>query len=259
VNFTSYGIAVDGAGNILSSNPNGGGVAKHSPTGALLWQAGAQAGASFPFGVMIDGNNDVWVMNLSSNNMNKYRGTDGAPLGLFPTGAYPYVYTDGSGLTTKNSTNNKQGTWTVVYDSAAGGTQWGKVNWNDFVPSGASVDVSTRAADTQAALDLQPFVPVAKNTNFAAVGRFIQVRTRMVNNVANESPLLFDLSINSKILTCDVDGDGDVDSVDIGLVRAGVGQVPVANDPRDANGDGLITVNDVRACSLKCTKPACAP
>lgn len=258
LNFTSYGIAVDGAGNIVSSNPNGG-VAKHSPTGALVWQAGAQPGTSFPFGVMIDGNNDVWVMNLSSNNMTKYRGTDGAPLGLFPTGAYPYVYTDGSGLTTKNTTNNKQGTWTVVYDSAAAGTQWGKVNWNDLVPSGATVEVSTRTAETQAALDLQAYVPVAKNTNFTATGRFIQVRTRLVNNANNDSPVLFDLSINSKILTCDVDGDGDVDTLDIGLIRSGVGQVPVANDPRDANGDGKITVNDVRACTLKCSKAACAP
>lgn len=258
LNFTSYGIAVDGAGNILSSNPNGG-VAKHSPTGALLWQRGAQPGTSFPFGVMIDGNNDVWVMNLSSNNMSKYKGVDGTPLGLFPTGAYPYVYTDGSGLTTKNTTNNKQGTWTVVYDSAVAGTPWGRVNWSDFVPSGATVEVSTRAADTQAALDLQTYAPVAKNTDFAAAGRFIQVRTRMVNNAGNESPLLFDLTIASRISTCDIDGDADVDTFDIGMVRAGIGQVPTANDPRDANGDGKITINDVRACTLKCTKPACAP
>ncbi|MCV2353193.1 hypothetical protein LNV09_03360 [Paucibacter sp. B2R-40] len=258
LSFGSYGIAVDGAGNVLSSNPNGG-VAKHSPTGTLLWQRGAQAGTSFPFGVMIDGNNDVWVMNLNTNNMSKYKGTDGTPLGLFPTGAYPYVYTDGSGLTTKNTTNNKQGTWTVVYDSAAAGTQWGKVNWSDFVPGGASVEVSTRAADTQAALDLQAYMPVTKNTSFAAAGRFIQVRTRMVNNTNNESPILFDLTINSKVLVCDVDGDGDIDTADLGLIRAGVGLVPVANDPRDANGDGKITINDVRACTLKCTKAACAP
>jgi hypothetical protein len=250
LNFGSYGIAIDGAGNILSSNPNGG-VAKHSPTGALLWQQGAQPGASFPFGVMIDGNNDVWVMNLSSNNMSKYRGTDGVPLGLFPVGNYPYVYTDGSGLTTKNTTNNKLGTWTVVQDGSAAGTKWGKVGWNAMVPVGGSVEVQVRAADTQGALELQSYVPVTNNGAFNAMGRYLQVRTRLTANNANVSPVLFDLTVSTAVTSCDVDGDGDIDDADIALVRAGVGQVPAAGDPRDDNGDGKITLADVRSCQLK--------
>lgn len=257
VNFTSYGIAVDGDGNVLSSN-SGGGVAKHSPTGALLWQRGAQPGANFPFGVMIDGNNDVWVMNISSNNMSKYRGTDGTPLGQFPTGAFPYVYTDGSGLTTKNETFNKQGTWTVVYDSGVAATPWGKVNWNSFVPTGAAVNVDVRTADTQAALDLQSYAPVSNNVAFAATGRFIQIRTRLITNNDRVTPVLYDLSVTSKALVCDVNSDGSIDSTDVNLIRAAIGQTPAANDPRDANGDGAITMNDARACTLQCTRPKCA-
>jgi hypothetical protein len=60
------------------------------------------------------------------------------------------------------------------------------------------------------------------------------------------------------IAKCDVDGDGDIDSVDILLIRAGIGQAPAAGDKRDANGDGRIDVNDVRACTLKCTRAKCA-
>jgi hypothetical protein len=60
------------------------------------------------------------------------------------------------------------------------------------------------------------------------------------------------------VASCDVDTDGDVDSVDVNLVRAGVGKPLVAGDKRDANGDGKITVNDVRACTLKCTRALCA-
>lgn len=255
--FTSYGIAVDGEGNILSSNPNGG-VAKHSPTGTLLWQRGAQPGTSFPLGVMVDGNNDVWVMNISSNNMSKYKGTDGTPLGQFPLGAFPYVYTDGSGLTTKNETVNKQGTWTVVYDGGAAGVPWGKIGWNDIVPSGAAVNVDIRTADTQPALELQTYAPVGKNVAFNATGRYIQIRTRLITNDNRESPILFDLSVQSKSLVCDIDGDADIDSVDVNAIRASIGQTPIANDPRDANGDGLITMNDVRACTLQCTRTKCA-
>jgi sugar lactone lactonase YvrE len=257
VNFTSYGIAVDGAGNVVNSNVSGG-VAKHTPTGQLLWQKGAQTGASFPFGVMIDGNNDVWVMNLQTNNMSKYKGTDGTFLGNFPVGQYPYVYTDGSGLTTKNTTNNPQGSWTAVYDSNIAGAQWGKIGWNAIVPAGATLEVLYRSSDSQGALDLLPFVPVANNAAFNGTGRFIQVRARLVVNANKDSPQLLDLTVATAENSCDVNGDSKIDSDDITAIRNAIGQTPAASDPRDANADGKITVADVRACVLKCTKAQCA-
>lgn len=197
-------------------------------------------------------------MNLSTNRATKYRGSDGQLIGFLPTGAYPYVYTDGSGLTTKNTTVNKLGTWTVVYDSGAAGTAWGRIGWNDLVPSGASVEVVARASDNPAALDLQTYAPVSKNASFTAMGRYIQVRTRLQMNALNETPILYDLTINSAVQACDVDGDGDVDTNDLALIRAGIGKTPTANDPRDGNGDGVIDARDVRACTLKCTRSACA-
>lgn len=251
--YSGAGIAIDGEGNILSTDYSG--IRKYKPDGTMLWSK-SEGGTTY--GVMVDGNNDVWVMNLGTNRTTKYRGTDGSLVGFLPTGAYPYVYTDGSGLTTKNTTVNKLGTWTVVYDSGGNGTEWGKINWTDSVPTGASVEVLARASDNQAALDLQPYQPVLKNTSFTASGRYVQVRTRLQMNAANETPVLYDLTINSKLLVCDVDGDGDVDSGDIALIQAGIGQTPAAGDPRDANGDGKITVNDARTCALKCTRPGCA-
>lgn len=62
----------------------------------------------------------------------------------------------------------------------------------------------------------------------------------------------------TSVLACDVDRDGDIDLGDLGLVRAAIGQAPVANDPRDATNDGKITINDVRACTLRCTRASCA-
>lgn len=58
---------------------------------------------------------------------------------------------------------------------------------------------------------------------------------------------------------CDVNGDGKVDSTDIKAIMAGIGQPPVAGDPRDYNGDGVINIVDVRACTLLCTNKNCAP
>ena len=54
-------------------------------------------------------------------------------------------------------------------------------------------------------------------------------------------------------LPCDVDGDLDVDMSDLLLIRAALGQVAQASDPRDGNGDGRINVADLRYCQLRQT------
>jgi hypothetical protein len=58
---------------------------------------------------------------------------------------------------------------------------------------------------------------------------------------------------------CDADGDSDVDNIDLGLIRAAIGQIALPGDLRDVNGDGRITINDVRACTARCTRAMCAP
>ena len=252
----SSGIVVDGSGNIIAGSTT---IRKVSPAGALLWQAPLQAGGSSSVGIQVDSNNDVWQIGFTSaGRMQKYRGTDGAPLGTFPVGNMPYTYSDAAGFAARNVTN-PTGTWTVTFDGGAAGTQWGTINWNDTIPAGASVQVSARTADSEAGLPVVAYQGVAKGVQFAAAGRYIQIQARLNSNTSRESPVLFDLSVSSLVSgVCDVDTDGDVDSADIALIRAGIGQTPVANDPRDATGDGKITINDVRACTLKCTKPNCA-
>jgi hypothetical protein len=99
---------------------------------------------------------------------------------------------------------------------------------------------------------------VQKNVNFTAAGRYIQIRTRLQTNPTNETPVLYDLTVNSRVAACDIDQDGDVDSADVVLVRQAIGQSVAAGDPRDPTGDGRVTINDVRACTLQCTRNACA-
>jgi hypothetical protein len=59
-------------------------------------------------------------------------------------------------------------------------------------------------------------------------------------------------------LPCDINRDGKVDVNDIALIFAARGKPAMVGDPRDVDGDGVITANDARACVLRCTKPLCA-
>ncbi|HKY02283.1 MAG TPA: PKD domain-containing protein, partial [Burkholderiales bacterium] len=64
--------------------------------------------------------------------------------------------------------------------------------------------------------------------------------------------------LSASAITCDVDGDGDIDKSDISLILAARGKPASVGDVRDANGDGLIAVDDSRACTLRCSRPGCA-
>ncbi|MCV2365129.1 hypothetical protein LNV23_16895 [Paucibacter sp. DJ1R-11] len=251
---SSAGIVVDGSGNIIAGTNT---VQKVSPSGVTLWTAPLQAGGAYSVGIQVDANNDIFQIGYGSNRVHKYRGTDGAPLGTFPVGSVPYTYSDAAGFAARNSTT-PTGTWTVTYDSGAAGTAWDRINWTDSVPAGAAVVVQYRTADVAANLAAQAYQTISKNVPFTASGKYIQVLTRLNASTTNASPVLFDLTINTKVTACDVDLDGDVDTADMALIRAGIGQVPAAGDPRDGNGDGVIDARDVRACTLKCTRSNCA-
>jgi hypothetical protein len=57
---------------------------------------------------------------------------------------------------------------------------------------------------------------------------------------------------------CDVDSDTDVDRLDIDAIMASRNAQAETEDPRDPDGDGVITARDARVCVLQCTLPRCA-
>ncbi|MDQ2696838.1 MAG: PKD domain-containing protein, partial [Pseudomonadota bacterium] len=66
-------------------------------------------------------------------------------------------------------------------------------------------------------------------------------------------------SVAAQAAVCDIDADGNVDRADIELIFAARNtQASGAQDLRDADGDGLITVSDARRCTLRCALPSCA-
>ncbi|MBS1145395.1 MAG: hypothetical protein H6R14_2801 [Proteobacteria bacterium] len=250
----SLGIVVDGGGNIIIGT---GMVQKIRPDGTVAWTAPLQAGGGSSIGIQVDGDNNVWQIGMGSNRVHKYNGVTGAAMGVYDVGREPYTYSDATGLVSRNVTTGT-GTWTVTQDGGGAGVKWGTISWNAAVPTGASISVEARTAETEAGLSGAAYSAVTSGTNFSKTGRYIQVRARLNENTSNQSPVLYDLTVSSLVTTCDVDKDGDIDMLDINQIRAGIGQTPVSGDPRDATGDGKITINDVRACTLKCTRASCA-
>lgn len=59
---------------------------------------------------------------------------------------------------------------------------------------------------------------------------------------------------------CDANGDGAVDRHDLDLIFAARGTPATGpGDPRDADGDGEITILDSRQCALRCDREECEP
>lgn len=257
-NYCSYAVGTDNDGNILVSKQTGG-VVKFAPNGSVIWDKGSQVGGSDSRGVIADANNDIWQVHRATHNMAKYKGTDGAFLGVIPVGFEPYTYSDASG-TAALSITTKTGNWSVVKDGGATGTSWGKVSWSATVPAGAAVTAEVRTADTQAGLSSQAFQAVSNGTAFNKTGRFIEVKLTLNANPQNQSPVVQDVTVASTPLAkCDADQDGDIDQSDLALISRARGQRATgASDPRDSDNDGLITPNDVKRCIPLCTRANCA-
>lgn len=230
-----------------------------------------------PTGVSVDTNGKIWVTNLYTDNVMRIDPNKGN-FGLdvvtrigevdltvdLGDNAGPYNYSDMTGG--QAISNPTQGFWDVVHNGLVLNTAWGRIKWNTepekLIPSGSSITVSARAANTQAALTTQAFIPVSHDVPFSLTGQYIEVRaslkaTANAGCVETPSPILSDLRIIASA-TCDIDLDGDVDQNDLALISRGRGQTALPGDPRDANGDGQINAADVKACIPNCTRANCA-
>lgn len=106
--------------------------------------------------------------------------------------------------------------------------------------------------------------PALSRTFSAATGPFLaNTPLRYFFTVQDEvlNTVFFGIgnTASSSTVICDINGDGKVDVTDINAIFNARGTSARPGDPRDADCDGLITVNDGRICTLLCAKPNCAP
>ena len=260
------GVTVTPADNhVWVANSGGSDVSRLDNAGNLLKVV--PVGAT-PTGVAVDAEGKVWVTNLGSDNIMRIdpdAGADG--LGAVDltvslgSGAGPYNYSDMTGAVAIGATA-PQGTWSVVHDGEQPGQVWARIVWNTepeaSEPPGSSITVEARAADSEAGLPSEPFVPVANGATLGLVGRFIEIQaTLRPTGPGGVSPVLSDLRVDGVPERCDVDGDFEVDRDDVLAIVAARGTTALPDDPRDANLDGLISINDARLCVYVCDRPLC--
>jgi hypothetical protein len=256
--FAGIGIATDGAGNIFVARTDG--IRKYSPAGAILWDAGLQPGTFDAWGVVIDADQNAWLIHRMQGagppgKIAKYNGATGAAMGVFDVGANPYTYSDATGI--QRFTAQRQGNWRVVQTSGVVNNAW-RVQWNTepqgTVPAGTTLVVEARTAATQGGLAGAVFSPVPNGGPGCVQGTFIELRASLTSNVA-ATPVLSDASIAGK---CDVNGDGLVNRNDINLINAARNTASSGVcDARDPDGNGKIDLNDSRQCAIRCTSPNC--
>jgi streptogramin lyase len=209
----AQGVAVDGAGNVwVAHSLIGGTTVGHLRTDGTFVGNVTLPGGAGPTGVAIDRNGKVWVANLDSNNAMRIDpaagpvGGGGFAIGAVDLtvdlgpGAGPYNYSDMTGSVLGEITA-PVGTWSVVQDGGAAGTQWGKVTWNTepqgAAPAGTSIVVEARAADAEGDLAAQAFAPVTNGSLFSLTGRYIEVRATLTASGAGASPVLSDIRIET--------------------------------------------------------------
>ena len=259
---TSRGISTDALDNVYVGRDT---VQKRAADGSLIWSTQNPTGFADQRGVIFDGNNGVWVVNKNANSVTKFNATSGSFETILPVGDQPYTYSDATGFAFRNNTN-PSGIWRVTTDSAIAGTIWDKVTWNEEaqgeVPNGATLTVEIRAAEDAQALANVPFQAVSNaQQGLGLVGRLLEIRATFFPDPASgASPILSDITIASlpTTTTCDVDDNEVTDVRDIRAIAAARNLPANSNDPRDADGNGQINVNDVRQCVLRCSLPRCA-
>lgn len=105
-----------------------------------------------------------------------------------------------------------------------------------------------------------PFLPCT--TSFSSVPAILMPRTGSLSPISIPNGLtgcsMRRYTYFRAPRTCDLDNDADVDNADINLIMNLRNTTAAPGDPRDINHDGLININDARACVVQCTRALCA-
>lgn len=165
-------------------------VAKYDKNGNLL---AIYTVGKAPCGASVDADGNIIIVCNESNDVYCLRESDGAVLWITPVGFAPYSFTDFTSYSTGSSLQ-KTGVWTVVCDGGTDGAAWGKVSWNGYEPTGTSIRVRVRVANTTSELSSKPWINVTNGAALNAVsGRYLEIMAQL-SGTGEITPVLYDLT-----------------------------------------------------------------
>ncbi len=192
--------------NVWVGNSAGNDVSRLANNGTIRKVISLGGNGVSPRGVSVDGNGKVWVANFGSNNAMRINPNGGGDsLGAVDltvglgAGAGPENYSEFTG-SVPLATIQPNGTWSVIFDSGARNTEYGRISYHAAEPTGTSLSVEFRAANSVPALASLAFQPVTNGLLFNGVfGRFVEMRVHFDRATPQTiaSPILFDLTIES--------------------------------------------------------------
>jgi len=208
----------------------------------------ALGGWGDPTGVAVDAAGKVWVCNLDGwiHRINPATNTVDLSKYIVASGGH-YTYSDMTGIISRTITT-KIGTWTVVFDSQEADTPWGTISWTSDEPEGTSVTVKVRSSNSEtgpwsAWEDATNAVPLSGTPD----ARYLQIETTLQSVSGEDSPVLYDLTVQTAYIEVDVDIKPGSDPNSINLGSKGVLPVAILStddfDARDVD-EGTVDFGD---------------
>jgi streptogramin lyase len=163
--------------------------------GALLGNVTVGSG---PTGVAVDGNGKVWATNYNSRTVSRIDPALNSGVGAvdFTTedlGGNLYNYSDMTGSTL--SAPRDSGTWTVVHDTDDDPAKL-KISWTADTPAGSALGVKIACSSDGSTFGAESSV-VNGASNDVSDCRYVKVIASFTRATTGESPVLFDLTIES--------------------------------------------------------------
>ena len=150
------GIAVDGAGSVWAADVMGGAFRVDAATVKLLGTVSVSGGCK---GMAVDFHGKVWCISLSAQKAYRIDPGD-LSVASFPTGQFPYTYSDMTGFQLKNAAP-PAGFYRSTLTGCGTNQEWLELSWTADTPPGTQVRFRARTANTPAELGSKPFVLVA--------------------------------------------------------------------------------------------------
>ena len=235
------GVAVTPDNNVWAVSSANGKVYRYDSNGNLLTSNGISVGND-PNGVAVDSEGKVWVCNRGDEYIKRIDpSTNAIDLSKQIIGSNGhYSYGDMTGIVS-GSITTKKGVWSVVYDSESKDTFWKKVKWTAKLTENSNILVKVRSSNNK--VDWSNWINVTNGLLISEnlSGQYIEIELTMQILKGNESPILYDLCIetetNQCTLTGDLFGQVHIDFSDTKVMILETGQTTYA----DKDGNYILT------------------